>query len=767
MTRVTLTPTAPRAEPPRPRAHLLVVDDDPLITTLLSGVLGETGYIVTVAESGQAALDVIGHVRPDLIVCDVNMPGMDGFGLLRALRADSARRAVPLVFLTTRGAREDVVGGLRLGADDYILKPFAIGELVARVEAKLARPPVPADQLPHDPQTGLLSPGRFHDELEAELRHVRAGGGQAQLAVLGALESPGVGVRLGPAVAVELLRHVAQRLASRLGPACTIGRIADAELGVILPVTDTPTAVRLLHEAARDLAAAPVDLHGESLRITPVVGIVTLTNDVLRDRAIERARDARDQGAAGGDLQPRVWDASLAHSEPQRRRLHPGVRLPLQILVTSAAALLVPFAAYWAAATWWRDVSVVAYLVIVGVLLLGSLLILIESVLAPRADMAPVEPGSPYPPASAIVAAYLPNEAATIFETLRAFLALDYPGGLEVLLAYNTDRPLATEQALRELEAAEPRLRVVRVADSTSKAQNVNAALPLARGQFVGVFDADHHPDPGSFTRAWRWLSNGYDVVQGHCLVRNGDATWLSRLVAVEFEAIYAVSHPGRARLHGFALFGGSNGYWRTDRLHAIRMRSSMLTEDIDSSMRVLEQGGRIASDARLVSRELGTTTVRQLWHQRLRWAQGWFQVSVRHLLRGLRSRALTPRQKLGLVHLLGWRELYPWLTLQMFPVIAFWLTWRGGRRLDWFVPLFVATTLVTLATGPVQTVFAYRRAEDAIRAHRRWFVAYAIASLTFYTEFKNLICRVAQLKQVMGERDWRVTPRDADPVPE
>lgn len=149
MIRATPSPPAPRATPPRPRAHLLVVDDDPLITNLLSGVLGETGYIVTVAASGQEALDVVGHVRPDLIVCDVDMPGMDGFGLLRALRADSARRAIPLVFLTTRGAREDVAGGLRLGADDYILKPFVIGELVARVEAKLARPPVPADQLPH------------------------------------------------------------------------------------------------------------------------------------------------------------------------------------------------------------------------------------------------------------------------------------------------------------------------------------------------------------------------------------------------------------------------------------------------------------------------------------------------------------------------------------------------------------------------------------------------------------------------------------------
>ena len=81
---------------------------------------------------------------------------------------------------------------------------------------------------------------------------------------------------------------------------------------------------------------------------------------------------------------------------------------------------------------------------------------------------------------------------------------------------------------------------------------------------------ADHQPQPDSFTRAWRWLSNGYDVVQGHCLVRNGAESWVARLIAVEFEAIYAVAHPGRARLHDFGVFGGSNGYWQADLLRRL-----------------------------------------------------------------------------------------------------------------------------------------------------------------------------------------------------
>jgi cellulose synthase/poly-beta-1,6-N-acetylglucosamine synthase-like glycosyltransferase len=273
---------------------------------------------------------------------------------------------------------------------------------------------------------------------------------------------------------------------------------------------------------------------------------------------------------------------------------------------------------------------------------------------------------------------------------------------------------------------------------------------PGFTGDFVGVFD--HHADPSSFRRAWRWLSNGYDVVQGHCVIRNGDASWVARTVAVEFEVIYAVSHPGRARLHRFGIFGGSNGYWRTDLLRSVRMHGFMLTEDIDSSVRVTADGGRIASDTGLISRELAPTTLKALWSQRMRWAQGWFQVSLKHLPRTWRSPALTLRQKLGMTFLLVWREIYPWLSGQMFPIIAF-LIWRdgGAGSLDWMVPVFVVTILFTASVGPAQTLFAHRLATPEVRRQRGWFLRYLLVSSLFYTELKNVIARVAHLK------DWPV----------
>jgi cellulose synthase/poly-beta-1,6-N-acetylglucosamine synthase-like glycosyltransferase len=236
----------------------------------------------------------------------------------------------------------------------------------------------------------------------------------------------------------------------------------------------------------------------------------------------------------------------------------------------------------------------------------------------------------------------------------------------------------------------------------------------------------------------------------------------MARTVAVEFESIYGVSHPGRAQLHRFGIFGGSNGYWRTSLLRQVRMHGFMLTEDIDSSLRVIQAGGRIAVDPALISRELAPTTLQALWKQRMRWAQGWFQVSLRHLRPALRSPSLTLRQKLGFTFLLGWREVYPWLSLQVVPLLGFF-SWKAGSagQLNWFIPIFVLTTLYTLSVGPGQTYFAWRVATTEVRGRPGWFLRYLVVSTFFYTEMKNLISRVAQIKEAVGERQWTVTTRN------
>jgi len=121
-------------------------------------------------------------------------------------------------------------------------------------------------------------------------------------------------------------------------------------------------------------------------------------------------------------------------------------------------------------------------------------------------------------------------------------------------------------------------------------------------------------------------------------------------------------------------------------------------------------------------------------------------------------DRRLAPNQRFGLLFLLGWREVYPWLSSMMWPVLAFFL-WRDGSVVL-NSPVWLLTTIFTLSCGPIQALFAYKLGVPEIRRHRRWFVFYILSSVLFYQEAKNLIARVAQIKQAMGERHWAVTPR-------
>jgi two-component system, OmpR family, response regulator len=118
-------------------ARILVVDDEPNIVDLLSTSLRFVGFEVATAADGMRALDVARTFRPDLVVLDVMMPGMDGFGLLRRLRGDGMH--CPALFLTARDAVEDKITGLTLGGDDYVTKPFSLEEVVARIRAVLRR----------------------------------------------------------------------------------------------------------------------------------------------------------------------------------------------------------------------------------------------------------------------------------------------------------------------------------------------------------------------------------------------------------------------------------------------------------------------------------------------------------------------------------------------------------------------------------------------------------------------------------------------------
>lgn len=118
--------------------RILLVEDEPVNIQAVSGILKDQGYQVSVATSGAKALEVLTRVRPDLILLDVMMPGMDGFETCQHIKASPELREIPIIFLTARTETDDIVKGFEVGAVDYVAKPFSGHELLARVRTHLS-----------------------------------------------------------------------------------------------------------------------------------------------------------------------------------------------------------------------------------------------------------------------------------------------------------------------------------------------------------------------------------------------------------------------------------------------------------------------------------------------------------------------------------------------------------------------------------------------------------------------------------------------------
>ena len=270
---------------------VLVAEDSLVVRAVLRQHLEERGYTVVEADDGNAALRRCGETHPDVVLLDIEMPGLNGHQVLAALKADVELADIPVVFLTGRTGTDDIVEGLRLGAHDYLKKPFEASELIARVSAAVRMKKL-QDELRArnaeldlvsrtDALTGLANRRQLVERLaeirSASRRHAR---------LLGVLmvdidHFKQVNDTAGHEGGDVVLREVGSRLALLPRVEDVVGRWGGEEFLALLPDTDWEGSRLFGERMLAAIAAAPFELpDGKLLSVTVSIGCAV---DIARD----------------------------------------------------------------------------------------------------------------------------------------------------------------------------------------------------------------------------------------------------------------------------------------------------------------------------------------------------------------------------------------------------------------------------------------------------------------------------------------------------
>ena len=268
--------------PSSPRAVVLVADDSPTVRALVRFALEDAGHQVLEAGDGAQALAVLADAAVDVVLLDVEMPVMDGYQTVAALKADPHTADVPVVFLTARTGSDDVVRGLRLGGHDYLRKPPDPAELLARVGAA-ARVKALQDELRRrldeldlvsrtDALTGLHNRRHVQEHLSTYAAAARRHGHPLAVLLVDVDHFKQVNDTVGHAGGDLVLRAVAGALAGAVRTEDLVGRWGGEEFLLVLPHTG-PEAARVLAERLRaTVAALEVEVGGRPVPVTVSVG---------------------------------------------------------------------------------------------------------------------------------------------------------------------------------------------------------------------------------------------------------------------------------------------------------------------------------------------------------------------------------------------------------------------------------------------------------------------------------------------------------------
>ncbi|MCA1992781.1 MAG: EAL domain-containing protein [Coleofasciculus sp. S288] len=308
---------------------ILVIEDERSIRVNLLKLLSAEGFQVIGADNGSNGVELAKLEQPDVILCDVLMPELDGYGVLKALQQDPVTATIPFIFLTAKADRADWRQAMTLGADDYITKPFTRAELLDAIAIRLQKQVSLTQRhllelqqaeaqlnhlLHHNHLTNLPNRLLLEERFDKLLSRNKARLDKRPILSLGVEELNQINNALGPASADLLLQAVAERLYNRVGKRDIVAHLGAAQFAILLTTTHHRKEVAKVAETLLDAFSSPFLVGDHEIYLTARVGIAFFGRD-------------------GRDLDTLIKHASAAREEAKK----PGMR-PYQFYIASVGA---------------------------------------------------------------------------------------------------------------------------------------------------------------------------------------------------------------------------------------------------------------------------------------------------------------------------------------------------------------------------------------------------------------------------------------------
>lgn len=378
-----------------------------------------------------------------------------------------------------------------------------------------------------------------------------------------------------------------------------------------------------------------------------------------------------------------------------------------------------------------------------------------------------------YVPFGIIFSLYLDNEICIMEDTIKHILQCELPYYTTIVFSYNTKKfnkenhdklNSLIEQYMSEYNMNVPHNNahcvILYNEKAKSKADNINMGCEYLTKIFykphiVALYDADHNPDKHSIIYALhKMYTTDTDILQGRVYIRKP-----SILIALEFNMIYCVYHEGGQHVRKYAIFGGTNGFWKLDVLDEIKFDVKRLTEDIDASFNALIHGKRIRFNKYVMSSELAPPNLKSLYKQRLRWAQGWSEVTLYRTYQVFLSKCCTFRQKLSTFFFLVWREMYVYIAPHLLAIL--FASIGHCAKTSCVGLLYYLPTLLIVIMAFIYVIFLYFYECPDVREFNMLYHIYYAFVLIPYEIVKMHITVIGHIRMLLKQNAWNVTSRN------